>query len=407
MPPYLEIDQVVRGTHVAVMIKLPDVRDSQFRVEEQMYAEQFIRECPQIRGCIENIRYTTIKLDFMVYEWMDTCLLEFCPKPYILTPNLPQLIAQKVLEALKVMHGNGYIHGDVHSRNIFMSAVKSPDPIIKLGDLGHMRPIPENQTVLKSREQNREYRSPEGWKGYTMTTKTDIWSLGVVLAHLMAGKEVLGHSPMIGGCDKNEWCIAKIVLLRGDIGDLPDSSNPYYSEIVSGVALANNHLTSPGDSTQEGDEYTFQGERTNRKVNMKTRTLREELESVEQPIEPACIDFIEYLLTVDPDQRPSAEEALAHPWLQPPTPKTPSSRTHVFRNGESSHAGNDDNGTNNPQSGQPTLAGDYDRDKNAAVEEMDQNRSADETPAPEVENGNDQPQSVQRRRMDIPHCKCG
>lgn len=73
------------------MIKLPDVRDSQFRAvsarnfcfllcslhillcelensrlaivdsavqEEKMYAEQFIRECPQIRGCIENIRCT-------------------------------------------------------------------------------------------------------------------------------------------------------------------------------------------------------------------------------------------------------------------------------------------------------------------------------------------------------------
>lgn len=62
---------------------------------------------------------TTIKLDFMVYEWMDTCLREFCQKPYILTPNLPQLIAQKVLEALKVMHSNGYIHGDVHSRSAY------------------------------------------------------------------------------------------------------------------------------------------------------------------------------------------------------------------------------------------------------------------------------------------------
>jgi serine/threonine protein kinase len=29
----------------------------------------------------------------------------------------------------------------------------------------------------------------------------------------------------------------------------------------------------------------------------------------------AFLDFLSYLLTPDPSQRPSAQEALAHPWL--------------------------------------------------------------------------------------------
>jgi serine/threonine protein kinase len=32
------------------------------------------------------------------------------------------------------------------------------------------------------------------------------------------------------------------------------------------------------------------------------------------------LDFLSYLLTPDPTQRPSAEEALQHPWLRHPYP---------------------------------------------------------------------------------------
>ena len=29
-----------------------------------------------------------------------------------------------------------------------------------------------------------------------------------------------------------------------------------------------------------------------------------------------CLEFLKYLLTIDPLERPTAEEALNHPWLQ-------------------------------------------------------------------------------------------
>jgi serine/threonine protein kinase len=47
---------------------------------------------------------------------------------------------------------------------------------------------------------------------------------------------------------------------------------------------------------------------------IKDPELREQLEQIEVPSE--CIDFIEYLLTVDPDKRPSVSEALGHQYLQ-------------------------------------------------------------------------------------------
>lgn len=48
----------------------------------------------------------------------------------------------------------------------------------------------------------------------------------------------------------------------------------------------------------------------------KVQTLREELERIENPpVSPSIIDFIESLLIIDPSKRPTAEEALRHPFL--------------------------------------------------------------------------------------------
>jgi serine/threonine protein kinase len=50
---------------------------------------------------------------------------------------------------------------------------------------------------------------------------------------------------------------------------------------------------------------------------IKLGTIRQELEKVSgSKIEKGCIDFIESLLAVDHTKRPSAKEALEHPWLR-------------------------------------------------------------------------------------------
>jgi len=50
---------------------------------------------------------------------------------------------------------------------------------------------------------------------------------------------------------------------------------------------------------------------------IKVGTLRQELENLPSPkVSPELIDFIQYLLLVDHTERPSALEALQHPFLQ-------------------------------------------------------------------------------------------
>ncbi len=47
-------------------------------------------------------------------------------------------------------------------------------------------------------------------------------------------------------------------------------------------------------------------------------SMKEELSR--RGVDPACIDFILHLLVVDEDRRPTAVEALQHPWLRGVSP---------------------------------------------------------------------------------------
>ncbi|KAI9749691.1 MAG: hypothetical protein M4579_006781 [Chaenotheca gracillima] len=50
---------------------------------------------------------------------------------------------------------------------------------------------------------------------------------------------------------------------------------------------------------------------------VKLGTIRQELEAVPGPrIDNGCIDFVESLLVMDHTKRPTARQALNHPWLR-------------------------------------------------------------------------------------------
>lgn len=55
-------------------------------------------------------------------------------------------------------------------------------------------------------------------------------------------------------------------------------------------------------------------------LHPKRTSLRKRVPEADQ----GCLDFLGYLLIADPDKRPSADEALQHPWLQHCYPPIPS-----------------------------------------------------------------------------------
>jgi serine/threonine protein kinase len=122
------------------------------------------------------------------------------------------------------------------------------------------------------------------------------------LAHWLAGRTIFGLEDKIVEDLVEHWCIAKLMRLGGPI----PSPNLSKTEIVDEFALAEYFEKESFVHPQTGVDEKF----------IKVGTIHQELEKVEGPIDPGCIDFIESLLVVDPARRPSAKEALQHPWLK-------------------------------------------------------------------------------------------
>ena len=120
------------------------------------------------------------------------------------------------------------------------------------------------------------------------------------MAHWLAKKPIFGASDKILDGLTEAWCIAKIKRLVGPI-NLP--IKPEYAEDF--------------DTADYLESESFQtSEMTERRKFITVGTIRQELERLAAAtISKECIDFIESLLIIDHTKRPSAREALKHPFI--------------------------------------------------------------------------------------------
>ncbi|KAL9633970.1 MAG: hypothetical protein Q9164_004371 [Protoblastenia rupestris] len=149
------------------------------------------------------------------------------------------------------------------------------------------------------RNQSLETRAPEVWQGRECRHTSDVWSLGVTLAHWLASLTIFGPGDKRVEGLTEAWCLAKLQCLVGPL-DPP----------VDKPALRKEWLYAQ-------EILTLQDTETNGKsLLIPDRTLRQTLESLPDP-KPAgdLLDFIDYLLIKDHTCRPTAEEALEHPYL--------------------------------------------------------------------------------------------
>lgn len=107
---------------------------------------------------------------------------------------------------------------------------------------------------------------------------------------------------MFGPCllakeeQKNAWCIATIMRLVGSFG--PPVDTAYSEEFALAEKLTT--MLSPNGFM----------------MVISWPPWREALEAIPDPPVPTdLLDFIQMLLVIDPDRRPTASEALMHPYL--------------------------------------------------------------------------------------------
>lgn len=158
---------------------------ARFKNERQILASL---EHPNIARLIDG-GTTEDGLPYLVMELIEGhAIAEYCELHSLGVVDRLRLFLQ-VCAAVQYAHQNLIVHRDIKPGNILVTA----DGVPKLLDFGIAKILeasstgPINSTLTMLRVLTPQYASPEQVKGETITTATDVYSLGVVLYELLTG----------------------------------------------------------------------------------------------------------------------------------------------------------------------------------------------------------------------------
>jgi len=244
-------------------------------------------------------------------------------EPYFTIPRLAY-ISRQALISLRFVHSLGLVHSDVKPENILLSSYSRAQ--IKLIDFGSSCYLTDRQS---SYIQSRSYRAPEVVLGLPYDGKIDVWSLGCVIAEMFTGEVTFQNDSIVSMLSRIEAIcgpfprsmiaqgrqsgrfFAKCGLLYEVVNDKEGSGAPDDDTVAASSHLQfdifqpkstrlSSRLGFEADLMDDFDLITYQTRRTN----------------PERWHKQLFCDFVRRLLTVDPDGRPSADQALEHPWMQ-------------------------------------------------------------------------------------------
>ncbi|CAI5479544.1 unnamed protein product [Closterium sp. Yama58-4] len=202
---------------------------------------------------------------------------------YFTMPRI-QSIAKQILKALRFMHSLGLIHCDLKPENILIKSYSRC--LVKVIDIGSSC---FTWDALCSYVQSRSYRAPEVILGLPYGPKIDVWSLGCILAELCSGQVLFQN-------DSLATLLARVVGIIGPI----DPSLLRRAKDTHKYFTRHRVLYERNPET-DALEYLIP----------KRTSLKHRLPMGDE----GFLEFVAFLLQVDPDKRPTADEALLHPWM--------------------------------------------------------------------------------------------
>ncbi|KAH7352981.1 hypothetical protein KP509_19G073300 [Ceratopteris richardii] len=215
---------------------------------------------------------------YVVFELMESDLHEVIKANPDLTDEHCRFFLYQLLRALKFIHTANVFHRDLKPKNILANA----DCKLKICDFGLAR-VAFNEApsaiFWTDYVATRWYRAPELCGSFfaTYTPAVDIWSIGCIFAEVLLGK------PLFPG--KN------VVHQLELITDLLGTPSP---EVVS--KIRNEKARCCLAAMPKKEPVAF---------------------SVKFPnADPAALSLLESLLAFDPNDRPTAEKALSHPYFE-------------------------------------------------------------------------------------------
>ena len=137
---------------------------------------------------------TSITADYIVMELIDGITLkQYMEKKGVLNWKETLHFAIQIGKALEHAHGRGIVHRDIKPHNVMVLKNGS----VKVTDFGIARVMSQSNTLTKEALGSVHYISPEQAKGGRVDSRSDIYSLGVVMYEMMSGRPPYdGESPV-------------------------------------------------------------------------------------------------------------------------------------------------------------------------------------------------------------------
>ncbi|CAM8876293.1 unnamed protein product [Rhodiola kirilowii] len=209
---------------------------------------------------------------YFVFEYMECNLYELIKdRRTLFSESEVRNWCYQVFQGLAYMHHRGYFHRDLKPENLLVSK-----DILKIADLGLAREI-ASEPPYTDYVSTRWYRAPEVMlQSFTYGPAVDMWAMGAIMAELFTL-----HPLFPGSCEADE--VHKICSVIG---------SPNLESWHEGITLA-------------------------RKLNYQfPQCAGVHLSTLIPSASREAIDLIKWLCTWDPSKRPSASEALQHPFFQ-------------------------------------------------------------------------------------------
>lgn len=188
------------------------------------------------------------------------------------------------MEALVFIHNLDIIHCDLKPENILIKSYSRC--LVKIIDFGSSCFTTDH---LSTYIQSRTYRAPEVILGLKYDTKIDVWSVGCIVAEMWTSNVLLENDSVAG-------MLARISAILGDF--------PEY--------MVSNGVESPRYFTSDHIVYEKTEDGLISLMYPKKTCL---MRRIKCPEDPLFVHFISTLLQIDPKKRPTASEALQHPWM--------------------------------------------------------------------------------------------
>ena len=248
-------------------------------------------------------------------------------EPYFTIIRLTYIIRQCLI-SLRFVHSLGLVHSDLKPENILLASYSRAK--VKIIDFGSSCYLTDRQS---SYIQSRSYRAPEVVLGLPYDGRIDIWSLGCVMAEMFTGEVTFQNDSIVSMLSRIEAICGPfprhMIALGRQSPRFFTKCGLLFEKVESDESRKDDSYTEEESSVDEDtDENTklrhmdvFQPKRTTIAARLGFASDVADkfdagvLLSVEQEREAWFVDLVRKLLTIDPEIRPTADEALKHPLM--------------------------------------------------------------------------------------------